>query len=307
MKRTTWKHSFLLFLAALIWGVAFVAQSAGMDYVGPCTFNAARFLIGGTVLLPLIWYRKKKAPSVCRTVEEKKKQRRITAAGGVCCGLAICSASLCQQFGILYTTVGKAGFITALYIVMVPVLGLLFGRKVQVKIWFAAAVAALGLYLLCMNGSFSINKGDALVLLCALLFSVHIMVIDHFSPKADGVQLSCIQFYVSGLICTVAALLFEHPSLAGLLAGWMPILYAGVMSCGIAYTLQIVGQKHVEPTVASLILSLESVVSVLAGWAILGQRLSDRELFGCFLVFGAVILVQLPGGILRKSSSVSGY
>lgn len=283
------RSSLLLFLAAVIWGVAFVAQSVGMDYMGPATFNGARFLIGSAVLMPVIWYRgrKKQADSA---PEDKKK----LLTGGLCCGLALCCASLLQQFGIQYTTVGKAGFITTLYIIIVPVLGIFLRKRIKARVWIGAVIAVIGMYLLCMSGSFSLSMGDSLVLGCALVFAVHILVVDYFSPKVDSVKLSCLQFLTSGVICTVLAFLTETPSLESMIAGAVPVLYAGVLSCGVAYTLQVVGQKNVEPTIASLILSLESVVSVLAGWIILGQRLSVKELLGCVLVFAAVILVQLP-------------
>lgn len=281
--------SLLLFLAACIWGVAFVAQSVGMDYMGPFTFNGARFIIGGTVLLPLVFVRTGKK----RDAEGVSVS--LTLKGGICCGLAICAASAFQQIGIQYTTVGKAGFITTLYIVIVPVFGLFLHKKVPGKVWIAAVIAAVGLYMLCINESFTIEKGDALVFVCAVLFSIHILVIDYFSPKADGVVLSCIQFYTAGVICTVCAFFAEHPAWDQLVQGMLPLLYAGIMSCGVAYTLQIIGQKSLDPTIASLILSMESAVSVLAGWVILGQALSQKELLGCVLVFAAVILVQLPG------------
>ena len=289
MKKTVIGSSLLLFLAACIWGVAFVAQSVGMDYMGPFTFNGARFIIGGTVLLPLVFV---------RTGKKKNTEGiplSLTLKGGICCGLAICAASTFQQIGIQYTTVGKAGFITTLYIIIVPVFGLFLHKKVPGKVWVAAVIASVGLYMLCINESFAIEKGDALVFVCAVLFSIHILVIDYFSPKTDGVVLSCLQFYTAGIICTVWALFAEHPAWGQLLQGILPLLYAGVMSCGIAYTLQIIGQKNLDPTVASLILSMESAVSVLAGWVILGQALSMKELFGCGLVFAAVILVQMPG------------
>ncbi|MCI9108874.1 MAG: DMT family transporter [Lachnospiraceae bacterium] len=290
--------SLLLFLAACIWGVAFVAQSVGMDYMGPCTFNGIRFLIGGTVLLPLVYVRVKKKKN---TPEELPPA--LTLKGGICCGLAICAASLCQQIGIMETTVGKAGFITTLYIIIVPVFGMFLRKKVPGKVWIAAAVAAVGMYMLCINESFSVSRGDAFVFLCAIIFAVHILVIDYFSPKTDGVALSCIQFYTAGIICTVAAFAVETPTWGQFVSGIVPILYAGVMSCGVAYTLQIIGQKNVEPTVASLILSMESVVSVLAGWVILGQELSSKELAGCVLVFAAVILVQYNGRAQKRRNT----
>ncbi len=296
MKKISFGSSLLLFLAACIWGVAFVAQSVGMDYMGPCTFNGIRFLIGGTVLLPLVYVRVKKKKN---TPEELPPA--LTLKGGICCGLAICAASLCQQIGIMETTVGKAGFITTLYIIIVPVFGLFLRKKVPGKVWIAAAVAAVGMYMLCINESFSVSRGDAFVFLCAIIFAVHILVIDFFSPKTDGVALSCIQFYTAGIICTAAAFAVETPTWGQFVSGIVPILYAGVMSCGVAYTLQIIGQKNVEPTVASLILSMESVVSVLAGWVILGQKLSSKELAGCVLVFAAVILVQYNGRAPKKA------
>ena len=298
MKKISFGSSLLLFLAACIWGVAFVAQSVGMDYMGPCTFNGIRFLIGGTVLLPLVYVRVKKKKN---TPEELPPA--LTLKGGICCGLAICAASLCQQKGIMETTVGKAGFITTLYIIIVPVFGLFLRKKVPGKVWIAAAVAAVGMYMLCINESFSVSRGDAFVFLCAIIFAVHILVIDYFSPKTDGVALSCIQFYTAGIICTVAAFAVETPTWGQFVSGIVPILYAGVMSCGVAYTLQIIGQKNVEPTVASLILSMESVVSVLAGWVILGQELSSKELAGCVLVFAAVILVQYNGRAQKRRNT----
>ena len=217
--------------------------------------------------------------------------------------MALFLASNLQQFGIKYTTVGKAGFITALYIILVPVLGLFMRKRVQGKVWVSVVLAVAGLYLLCITDGFSLGVGDLLVLLCALMFSVHILVIDYFSPRTDGVKMSCIQFFVCGILSGIAMLIFEKPSLDAILQAWMPILYAGVLSCGVAYTLQIVGQKDMDPTVAALILSLESVVSVLAGWVLLGESMSLRELSGCGLMFAAIILAQLPGS--KEAGSVS--
>ena len=287
-------NSLLLFLAATIWGVAFVAQSVGMEYVGGFTFNAVRSIIGSIVLIPVILFIRQKDKSNPLTPEEKKTSRNNLAAGGIACGICLCLASNFQQFGIKYTTVGKAGFITACYIVLVPIIGLFLGKKCSRFIWAAVAMALAGLYLLCIADGFSIGKGDILVLICAFLFSFHILIIDYFSPKVNGVKLSCIQFLVCGIISGICALIFEHPQISSILAAWQPILYAGAMSCGVAYTLQIIGQKNMNPTVASLILSLESCVSVLAGWLILGQKLSIREILGCFIMFGAIILAQLP-------------
>ncbi|MDO5539241.1 MAG: DMT family transporter [Eubacteriales bacterium] len=305
MRQSQMRNSLILLLTATIWGVAFVAQSVGMDYVGPFTFNCVRSLIGGLVLLPCMAVLDKINPpqkKADETEAEKRAQRKILFTGGICCGLALCAASSFQQIGIMYTTVGKAGFITAFYIIIVPVLGLLFGRKCGINVWIGVVLALAGLYFLCITESLSVGKGDILVFICAIIFSIHIMVIDHFSPLADGVKLSCIQFFVSGIICAVPMLLIEKPQIAQLLQAWQPILYAGVMSCGVAYTLQIVGQKGMNPTVASLILSLESVISVIAGAIILHQILSARELLGCVLMFAAILLAQLPQP--RKKSGV---
>ena len=294
MNKQSWKSSLLLFLASVIWGAAFVAQSVGMEYMGPLTFNASRFLVGGVVLLPFALFQERKQLRNIEKQEERKKQNKITLVGGLCCGVAICTASTFQQIGMLYTSVGKAGFITALYIVLVPIFGLFLKRKPQNKVWFCALLAIIGLYLLCMDEALVLNLGDVLIFCCALVFTIHIMVIDHFSPKANGVTLSCIQFLFSGVVSLVFAFIFETPRLSDIVLGIIPVLYAGVFSCGVAYTLQIIGQKHVEPAIASLILSLESVVSVLAGWFLLHEVLTDRELLGCLLMFVAVIMVQLP-------------
>lgn len=195
---------------------------------------------------------------------------------------------------MLYTSVGKAGFITALYIVLVPVMGIFMKKKVPAIVWMGVVLAAVGFYFLCITESFSINYGDVLLFLCAICFTFHILIIDYFAPKADGVALSCIQFWFSGIVCMSIALFKETPNISAIFAAAVPILYAGVMSCGVAYTLQILGQKHMKPAIASLILSLESVISVLAGWVILKEVLTGRQLLGCALVFSAVILAQIP-------------
>lgn len=284
------KNNILLVLTALIWGCAFVAQSVGMDYVGPFTFNMARFLIGAIVLLPVIWFMDRQR----KTGAEKGAGQKTLIIGGICCGIALAVASTLQQWGILFTTVGKAGFITAMYIVIVPMLGIFIGKKVRPLIIGCVAIAVVGFYFLCMTESLRLGLGDFLVLLCAIAFSIHILVIDHFSPKVDGVKMSAIQFLTAAIISAVPTLLWEQPVFTEILQAWQPVLYAGVMSCGVAYTLQIIAQKNADPTVASLLLSLESVFSVLAGWVLLGQGLSLKELFGCVLIFCAIILAQLP-------------
>ena len=294
MKAVKLKNSLLLVLVALIWGVAFVAQSEGAKDVGPYTFNAVRMIIGGVVLLPVIKimdaFRAKDADAPRGT------GGKALWIGGACCGAMLFLASTLQQVGILYTTAGKAGFITALYIVIVPIIGLFFRRRTGAALWISVALAVVGMYFLCMTGSLSLGRGEALCMLCAVFFAGHITIVDHFSPNVDGVRMSCIQFFVCGALSAVLMFLFEEPDIHEIVSAWLPILYTGVLSSGVAYTLQIVAQKNVNPTVASLLMSLESVFSALAGWAILGQGLSSRELFGCALLFAAIILAQLPVG-----------
>ncbi len=284
------KNAFMLILTAFIWGTAFVAQSMGMDYLGPFTFNGVRSMICGIALLPCIALLNK----INGASGKRSGSKKDLITGGIACGLLLFAASSLQQVGIQYTTAGKAGFITAFYIVIVPVLGIFLRKKTGWKVWLAVLLALTGLYFLCMTGKFSVGKGDLLIFLCALVFSLHILVIDYFSPRADGVKMSCIQFFVCGLASLPFMMTMETPRLSAMLEGILPLLYAGVLSCGVAYTLQIVGQKNVNPAVASLILSLESCFSVLAGWLVLGERLSVRESIGCVLMFTAIILAQLP-------------
>lgn len=283
------KNGLMLLLTAFIWGTAFVAQSVGMDYLEPFTFNGVRSLIGGAALLPCIWILQKLNGRSKYTVTKKD-----LLTGGLACGVLLFAASSLQQIGIKYTTAGKAGFITAFYIVIVPVMGVFLHKKIGWKIWLAVVLAVAGLYFLCITESFSVGKGDILVFLCALVFAVHILVIDHFAPKVDGVKMSCIQFFVCGILSVPFMFALETPKITAVMTAWMPILYAGVLSCGVAYTLQILGQKNVNPAVASLLLSLESCFSVLAGWIVLGERLSIREMSGCILMFAAIILAQVP-------------
>lgn len=289
MKNKRFYGNLMLILTALIWGSSFVAQSVGMDYIGPFTFNAIRCIIGGIVLIPIILIMGK-----VKKESKNKNNNKQLILGGILCGIALFTGSTLQQFGISFTSVGKAGFITALYIVLVPILGIFFKKKVSLKIWLSVLISMIGLYLLCITENFSIGKGDLLVLFCAFFFAIHILLIDYFSPKVNGVKMSCIQFFVAGIISVLPMAFFENPTINSILSAWAPILYAGVLSCGVAYTLQIVAQKNTDPTVASLLLSLESVFAVISGWFILSESLSFKELTGCALVFIAIILAQLP-------------
>lgn len=289
------KSSLILLLTATIWGVAFVAQSVGMEYIGPFTFNAIRCVLGGLVLIPVILVLKKKKETGAENQE--KEDKKTLWAGGIACGVILCIASNLQQFGIMEASVGKSGFFTALYIVMIPVIGIFIGKRPGIKLWFCVALAVVGMYLLCMkDGSFTIERADIMLLLCALAFSFHILVVDYFSPKVDGVKMSCIQFFVCGVLSAVGMLFTETPDIPNIQAAWLPLLYAGLLSCGVGYTLQIVGQKGINPVIASLIMSLESVISALAGWVILGQVLSPKEILGCVLMFVAIIITQIPIG-----------
>lgn len=297
------RNSCLLVLTAFIWGVAFVAQSEGGDAVGPFTFNCIRCLIGSLVLIPAIMVLDKMGLTSRKPVT--KEEKRILLTGGISCGIILCIASNLQQIGIyLGAPAGKAGFLTACYILLVPILGLFFKKKCGWNVWIGVLITLAGLYLLCIKDSFSLQLSDMLLLLCALAFSMHIMTIDHFSPLVDGVRMSCIQFMTAGILSAIPMFLYDMGhSISGIQAwapalftadAWIPILYAGVMSCGVAYTLQIIGQQGVNPTVASLLMSLESVFSVLAGWVLLGEKLEARELIGCVLIFCAVVLAQIP-------------
>ena len=300
MQKNSIKNTGMLFLAALIWGFAFVAQSAGMEYVGPFTFNAVRCFIGAAVLVPvaLLWKQEpEKEEAEKGNIKESWFSRNKTLLfGGISCGVFLGVATNLQQVGIMSTSVGKAGFLTALYIVLVPVAGLFFKKKCPATVWVGVLCSFFGLYLLCMtDGSFFLATGDVLLLACAVVFTGHILVIDYFAPKVNGVWMSCIQFLVAGIISAVLMLFAETPTWTDIFSAKLPILYAGVMSCGVAYTLQILGQKNYNPTIAVLILSLESCFSVLGGFMILHETLSARELFGCALMFAAIILAQLPG------------
>ena len=298
------RGNLMLLLTALIWGTAFVAQSAGMDHVQPFTYNGIRTLIGGLVLIPVIVFFDKMKPAAQRLpTEEQKQVNKNSVIGGVCCGVVLCVASCFQQFGVSMTTAGKAGFITALYIVIVPLMGVFIKKKIPRIIWLCVAIAVAGFYLLCVKEGFSIGTGDLLVLCCAFFFSVHVMVIDHFTAgKVDGVRMSCVQFLVAGIMAIVLMFLFEEPTLASIWDARVSILYAGVMSCGVAYTLQILGQKDTDPTTATLLMSLESVFAALSGWVLLHDSLSLKELLGCALVFVAVILAQIPLPVKAKKN-----
>ena len=282
-------------LAAFIWGTAFVAQDLCADSIGAFAFNATRYFIAVLALLVVILISdklKKNKPTL--TAQEKKAANKQLWLGGLCCGAALAIASNFQQAGLVAgTDAGKAGFITALYVVLVPVFGLFFKRKVSLPTWIAVVLSVVALYLLCIKGDFSLAPGDLLVLVCAVCFAVHILVIDHFTAYCDGVKLSCLQFLFAGIISTICMFIFEDVDFAAILSCALPLLYVGIFSCGVGYTLQILAQKDSNPTVVTILLSLESVFAVIAGAIILKQQMTVREYIGCAIMFAAVILAQI--------------
>ena len=302
MKVNRIRQNVLPVLAALIWGTAFVAQSVGADYVEPFTFNTARSAIAFLFLLALCavfrWLRKRDPAGEAET---HPTSWRDLAIGGLCCGLALTLGSNLQQKGLETTTSGKAGFITALYIVIVPIVSIFLKKKAPRTIWISVALAVGGLYCLCIKEDFTITSGDFYVLLCAFCFTAHILVIDYFTQKVDGVELSCAQFLVATVLSAIGMLITETPSAEALRMCIWPILYVGILSSGVAYTLQILAQKDSNPTVVSLLLSLESVFATLAGAVVLHDRMSGKEYFGCVLMLAAVILAQLPEKTPKKA------
>lgn len=288
--------SFLLMLAAFIWGTAFVAQSKGLEQIGNFTFLCLRSCLAVVVLTPVsffIFNKNRKQIGEGEHGENKTFMSKRLILGGILCGASVCAASATQQYGIMLSGVGKSGFLTTLYILMVPLIGLVFRRKVKPILWVCIAIATCGMYFLCVTEAGSINIGDVFLITCAFLFAVQIMIVDHFVKTVDGVRLSLVQFFVAAIISAVCMFLFEEVDPVAIGDAWFSIFYAGVLSSGIAFTLQIVAQKNLNPTVASLIMSLESVFAALAG-AVFGERLSVNEIFGCVLVFAAIILAQLP-------------
>lgn len=292
----SFKGIFMLTVCAFIWGTTFIAQSIGGAYVEPLTFNFYRSILASVFLFACcILFDKLAGRKYNFWGTENPIRRDRLLKGGIICGVALAIGSFLQQLGIMYTTVGKSGFITALYIVLVPILSyFILRRYISYVQWFSVGVAAVGMYFICINETFSINKGDVYTLLSAFCFAGQIVCVDKIIANLDGIRLSFIQFITCTIFNGVLMLIFEEPSLTGLLQSWLPITYAGIMSSGVAFTLQIVGQKHCSPVVACMILSLESAFALVSGWLILGQAMTNREMFGCLLVFAAISLVQIP-------------
>lgn len=295
--------SFLLMIAAFIWGTAFVAQKEGLEQIGNFTFLCLRSCLAVVVLTPVslfIYKNNKRKIGDGLHGENKRFISKRLVQGGVLCGVSVCLASLVQQYGIMLSGVGKSGFLTTLYILIVPLLGVFLKRKIKPVLWLCIIIATCGMYFLCVTQTGGITIGDILLVLCAFLFAVQIMIVDHYVQTVDGVRLSLVQFGVTAVISCVGMFLFENVDPQAIAQVWFSIFYAGVLSSGVAFTLQIVAQKHLNPTLASLIMSLESVFAALAG-AVFGERLSGREITGCVLVFAAIILAQLPVEKLVKN------
>ncbi len=298
MNKQKLKGNAMLLFTSMIWGMSFIAQSKGVENISPVAFTGLRSVLGGVVLLPVIAildFNKK------RTGKSVERLNPTLIMGGVLCGVILCLASTLQTMGMVYTSPGKSAFITALYMVLIPIVGLFSGRKPRPVIAVSVIIATVGLYMICVDSASGINKGDIITLACSVLFTAHILVIDHFSPRVDGVKMSCIQFFVCGFINLVYMLIFEQPELTPILGCWASIGFSGIMSCGVAYTLQIVGQKYTDPASASILMSLESVfaavsqtVLVALGWSITGGPMDARQILGCVMMFAAIILVQLP-------------
>ena len=287
--KNNFRGSVSLLLATIIWGAAFIAQSVGMDYIGPFTFQAVRCALAVVFLIPLV-YLFEKDKKQCAA---KWKNPKLWKTGFVC-GIALFVAGGLQQVGLIYTSAGKAGFITAMYIVIVPILGLIFRQRPAWTAWIGVGLATVGLYLLSCVGVNEINVGDLCVAGCAVAFAVQITLVDRLAEDLDGLRLNCVQSLVCAVLSALVMGLTETPDMKNILSCWLPLCYAGILSMGLAYSLQIIGQKHVAPTPASLIMSLESVFAMLFGWLMLNERLSATELLGCLLVFAAVILSQIP-------------
>jgi len=313
MNKNPMKGVLLLLIGSFIWGTTFVAQSMGTNHLDAFAFNCIRNFIGVFALIPVLLWQIctetknmnpvqntnlcENAPNISPTIIQRLKAifTRDLFLGGLSCGVALCLASYFQQVGIAHSTVGKSAFITTLYIILVPLLGLFFKKKLPLQIWCGVILAMIGLYLLCMkNEAFVLTTGDIYLLLCAFFFTLQITAVDYFAPKVNCIALSMMQFLVTAILSGIGMLCGELPTWENIVGAIIPLLYAGVLSSGIAYTFQIIGQKHLAPTVASLLMSLESVFATLAGWVVLKEVLSTKELIGCGLVFAAIILTQIP-------------
>jgi len=301
MDRKTLQSNLLLLLTATIWGFAFVAQRVGMDFVGPFTFNGVRFALGSLSLIPLILITDMRASK--RGMQVSEKETKTLLWGGTAAGFAIFAGASLQQVGLVYTTAGKAGFITGLYVVIVPIMGLLWKQKADFGTWMGAFLAAVGLYFLSVTEGFSISFGDFLELVGAFFWAGHLLIIGWLSPKTNVIKLAFLQFVVCSALSMTTAFIVEDVSIQGIIAGAVPLFYGGVCSVGIAYTLQVVAQKNAKAAHAAIILSMESPFAALGGWIVLNEILNGRSLFGCMLMLGGMLVSQLSPLITRSSDS----
>jgi len=288
------KGEIFLTLTAIIWGTSFVSQKLGMDYLEPFTFGAARFLLGALILIPIIIYLDKKEKTNDNKAETKSnyKNKDLVIAGLICGVALFCGASL-QQIGLIYTSAGKSAFLTTLYIVLIPIFGLFLKERINGQIWISVILATIGLYFLSINENFTMRKGDAIVLLATVFWAIQIIVVGKYASRVNSLKLSVFQFVVAGILSIISALIFEEPNLKTIIDCAGPILYTGIMVVGVAYTLQIIGQKTTPPTTASIIMSTESIFAAISGALFLNEIMSLRELFGSILMFAAVILTQV--------------
>ena len=292
MKKKQFLGSVLLLVTAVIWGMAFAFQRVGMEHIGPVTFTASRMTLSAVAVLVFSIFCK--GETGFKDENEKRRYSTATVIGGICCGVFLTSASIMQQAGIVYTTAGKAGFITSLYMLLVPVVSfVLFKKHHAVNVWIAVVIGVIGMYLLCMSESLTLSMGDGLVFICAVLFCGHILCCDHFAGRGNPVRISAVQFITGTVISWIAAFIMESPDIGDIMEAIVPVLYCGIASGGIGYTLQIIGQKYTEPAIAALIMSLESVFAVIGGAVILGETMSPRETAGCIIIFLAIIIVQI--------------
>lgn len=308
MNRKSLRGSLMLLIGAAIWGSAFVAQDVAMNYIGPYTFNALRYLVGALFLLPVIVINdaitRRRHPE--HSAEEIKKTNAYSWKGGIIAGLALIIPTTLQQIGLTETTAGKAGMITGMYIITVPLLGLFLGKKCGLNVWLAVALGVAGMYLLCVTGELTISKGDILLLISIVFWAVQILAIDHYAPNTDCFRLVCMEFVVcSVLSCIPMALTETLPDRAALTGALMPVLYVGIFSCGVAYTLQPLGQRDTPPAAASLIMCLESVFAAVTGYLLLGDSFTARELVGCVLMLTATVLAQFPFGMSKKDAALA--
>ena len=301
MQTKTLKSDLLLLVAAFIWGTTFVAQREAMLYVGPLAYNAIRFALGAVTLLPLIFLL-----PVGRDPGSPNAGKRLLVYGGVLIGLSLFGGASMQQMGLVYTTAGKASFVTSLYVVLVPIAGLFIGQRCGLSVWIGAVLGVTGLYLLTVQESLRMGQGDLLVLVGALFWTAHVQLIGYFAQRANPFRLACLQFVTCSALSLVAALLFEQITWPGVRAAAFPILYGGILSAGVAFTLQIICQRTSPPAHAAIVMSLEAVFGALAGWALLDEHLTLRDLLGCGLMFAGLLVVQLPPLLRSPATPESG-